>query len=541
MQHGLSSGYARGNLLTTSTVDYYSWSGTAGDTVYLASETPGNPSQSGLYYEIDRGDGGALTSFYANYNNQGQSTPITLPYTGTYYVHVGSDYSYTGEYRFRLTEAPPTVQLVTKYGTSVTNANTPTLVNSAPGHLTASAVAGYIGQGDPGGDFFSLGNVQAGTTLNLTLTKPGTSSLGGVLNIYNAAGVNLTNNTAAGATLTYTVPAGQGGAYYARVSSASQTTVSFWMNWNGIENEVPISFSSNYPMSLWLDNGSFGFNYTGSGDLYGISSAGLANTWHLVTATFTDGSASQDQLWIDGVKQTLTPAFGQRGAGALLGTSASIGSFANGGYAFTGTLDEVAFFNRTLSTAEIQAEFTARNSGSYSTLIVGQAPSAYYRLGETSGQISHDSSGKAYDGTFGTGITLGAAGALGGDSSTAYQFTNGLVSVVVPQSTGILGQYVLGDRRGQHHAAASDRQHATEPGHHLERRNRPLHIELFRRHERRHGQRHRQLRPARGRPRRQVRHERRHRLSCLQPNLHQRTGGNLSRLRRPAPAGQLSA
>ena len=71
-------------------------------------------------------------------------------------------------------------------------------------------------------------------------------------------------------------------------------------------------------------------------------------------------------------------------------------------------------------------------------------PSAYYRLGETAGQTAHDSSGKAYDGTFGTGITLGAAGALGGDSDTAYQFTNGLVGVVVPQSTGILGQYVLG-------------------------------------------------------------------------------------------------
>ncbi len=146
---GLNSGYGRGNLPNTSTVDYFSWTGTAGDTVYLASETPGNPSASGLYYEIDNAGGTALTSFYANYNNQGQSTPLTLPYTGTYFIHVGSDYSYAGEFRFRITEAAPTVQVVTKYGNLISNPNTLTLVNSAPGHLTGQA-AGYISQADPG-------------------------------------------------------------------------------------------------------------------------------------------------------------------------------------------------------------------------------------------------------------------------------------------------------------------------------------------------------------------------------------------------------
>ena len=151
-------------------------------------------------------------------------------------------YGYTGEYRFRVTEAPPTLQLVTSYDDSVSSSpNTPTLTNTSPGNLTAT-VAGYIGQGDGNGDFFSLGNVLAGTQLNLTLSQPANSLLGGVLNIYNAAGMNVTNNITAGNTLSYTVPAGAGGAYYARVSSASTTTVSFWMNWNGTNSEIPIGF-----------------------------------------------------------------------------------------------------------------------------------------------------------------------------------------------------------------------------------------------------------------------------------------------------------
>ena len=90
---------------------------------------------------------------------------------------------------------------MTYYDDSVSsNPNAPTLVNTSPGNLTAT-LAGYIGQGDPNGDFFSLGNVLAGTQINLNLTQPATSLLGGVLNVYNSAGTNLTNNLTAGNTL----------------------------------------------------------------------------------------------------------------------------------------------------------------------------------------------------------------------------------------------------------------------------------------------------------------------------------------------------
>ncbi len=246
---GLASGYGRGNLINTSLGDYFSWTGTAGDVVQVASETPGNPGSSGLFYQIENYAGSRLTYFYGNANGAGQSSPITLPYTGTYLIEVSANYGYTGEYRIRVTEAAPTVQLVANYDNAYNSSpNVPVLTNTSPGNLTAT-VAGYISQADPNGDYFSLGNVLAGTTLNLTLSQPANSLLGGVLNIYNSSGVNETNNVTAGNTLSYTVPAGAGGTYYARVSSASTTTVSFWMNWNGTNRRDPDRFLRHRPVA----------------------------------------------------------------------------------------------------------------------------------------------------------------------------------------------------------------------------------------------------------------------------------------------------
>ena len=37
---GLASGYGRGNLSSTSDVDYFSWTGKAGDTIQVAAQNP---------------------------------------------------------------------------------------------------------------------------------------------------------------------------------------------------------------------------------------------------------------------------------------------------------------------------------------------------------------------------------------------------------------------------------------------------------------------------------------------------------------------
>ena len=67
-------------------------------------------------------------------------------------------------------------------------ANVPTLAlqGAAPVHQVAT-VAGYVGQAD-GGDYYRLGNISAGTTINIGQTKPSNSPLSGILAILNSSG-----------------------------------------------------------------------------------------------------------------------------------------------------------------------------------------------------------------------------------------------------------------------------------------------------------------------------------------------------------------
>jgi hypothetical protein len=64
----------------------------------------------------------------------------------------------------------------------------------------------------------------------------------------------------------------------------------------------------------------------------------------------------------------------------------------------------------------------AAPAGNYVDLIKADAPVAYWRLGETQGDIAEDEIG-ANDGTYLNGVTLGAPGAVATDTNTAVTFT----------------------------------------------------------------------------------------------------------------------
>jgi hypothetical protein len=64
----------------------------------------------------------------------------------------------------------------------------------------------------------------------------------------------------------------------------------------------------------------------------------------------------------------------------------------------------------------------------YATMIMGDNPMAYWRLDETNGTTAFDSAG-GHDGTYSGSLTLGASGALPGDSDTAVHFSGGHVLV----------------------------------------------------------------------------------------------------------------
>ncbi len=140
------------------------------------------------------------------------------------------------------------------------------------------------------------------------------------------------------------------------LAAGAQTSVSFWMNWNGTNGVMPIGWGNNH--DLWLTNGFFGFNSNNS-DVYGISSAGLANGWHHVVAVFSNGSVTTNSLYIDGIAQTLIQ---QLGVPNLINVSVAStlhvsGFGANAGYKFTGLIDEVKVFDGALATTDVSTLF----------------------------------------------------------------------------------------------------------------------------------------------------------------------------------------
>jgi RHS repeat-associated protein len=87
----------------------------------------------------------------------------------------------------------------------------------------------------------------------------------------------------------------------------------------------------------------------------------------------------------------------------------------------------------------------AHAASSYSSIVLGDGPAAYWRLGETSGTTMTDSGPNANNGTYTGGYTLGQPGSLSGDSDTAVLFNGSSGYGLAPNSTSlsITGQLTL--------------------------------------------------------------------------------------------------
>ncbi|MBN8604209.1 MAG: cadherin domain-containing protein, partial [Planctomycetes bacterium] len=148
-------------------------------------------------------------------------------------------------------------------------------------------------------------------------------------------------------------------------TAGSKTTVEFWMYWNGGESQMPFGFNA---YDLYFASGKFGFN-TANSDIYGISSAGLANGWHHVAAVFTNGNVTQNQLFIDGVAQTLSQQLSTP-ISRTVSTSAAISGWATDvGYKFAGKLDELRIWNGARTADQINDFMYDRISGSTPSLL----------------------------------------------------------------------------------------------------------------------------------------------------------------------------
>jgi hypothetical protein len=86
---------------------------------------------------------------------------------------------------------------------------------------------------------------------------------------------------------------------------------------------------------------------------------------------------------------------------------------------------------------------------SYPSTVLGDTPLAYYRLDESSGSLTNDSSGNNQNLTYGAHAVLGQTGLIAGDSDTAAVAAGGAIGVVsTARGAGALSSAVA-SRRGR--------------------------------------------------------------------------------------------
>jgi hypothetical protein len=206
-------------LWSCSDQDWWAFTGNSNDVVTIAVENPGSPGSSSLAFNVFQPDGNPWTGFGSDGNGRGQQT-LTLTASGTFTVRVTCGQNFQGEYRLRVSKATPPVAMENEYNDELGYANILALAAGAPGHQV-SRVAGYIGLND-GGDYYRLGTLGAGVTINLQLSQPALSPLTGVLTLYDAGGGLVATNAVGVNTLSYPVTAATN--YYLRVTADSNTS-----------------------------------------------------------------------------------------------------------------------------------------------------------------------------------------------------------------------------------------------------------------------------------------------------------------------------
>lgn len=143
-------------------------------------------------------------------------------------------------------------------------------------------------------------------------------------------------------------------------SPGAKTSVAFWMYWDGTNGIMPVGWLRH---DLWLTGGFLGFN-TANSDVYGISSAGLANGWHHVVAVFTNGNVAANALYIDGVAQALSQRLSvPNNANAVVTTTLQVGGWqSDTGYRFSGRVDDLKVFDGALTGVEVSTLYAATHT-----------------------------------------------------------------------------------------------------------------------------------------------------------------------------------
>lgn len=445
---GMCFGAGRGNIRNIEDVDYWSFSAKAGDQVVLAIQTPGNPTASRLDYYLLDSAGTRVGSVYDSnyYGGHGQSPPLTIPSEGTYTVVIDYDQQYWGEYRLRVTKVPEGQQLESESNNTIAEANL--LDFAVNGERLENAISGYVGVPDLTGDFFSLGNLTAGTVIRLNQDQPSNSELDPLVEILFEDGnpVSLDSNQVLqldGDATDYAM------ANPVAAFPTTALTYELWMRTTDTSKAgslVSYASSSQYNEALLYNYKNLAPQINGTSYATGISAND--GRWHHIAWTW-DGITGTSLLYKDG---DLVHSNGNFRTGySLIGNGSivlgqeqdSLGGGFTDGEAFLGIMDEVRVWNTVRSPAEIQSNLYNSLTGNEAGLV------SYWNF---DGLSANDQTVNANDLTLGGGARLLEAGLQGDPSAqpTSLEFTtttNGIYYVRMADFAGegdLLSQYQMG-------------------------------------------------------------------------------------------------
>jgi len=200
-------------------------------------------------------------------------------------------------------------------------------------------------------------------------------------------------------------------------TSGSGTVFSSYMTSNS-NYSIQVFVNSSGDIRFWQVNNDVG-------TVEGTSVGGFndGNNHHVVITS--DGS--EYRFYVDGTDITGAVGNGDWFADTSNRNNIAIGTAViNGTPAqyFDGTIDEVFITSDVLTASEVTSLYASANNfdtSTYNGLVRSLSPSAYWRLGESSGTTATDEIG-SYDGIYTGSPTLGVTGLLEGDADTAVSF-----------------------------------------------------------------------------------------------------------------------
>jgi Concanavalin A-like lectin/glucanases superfamily len=285
------------------------------------------------------------------------------------------------------------------------------------GAVLASAPAAYWRLGESGGTAAAddSGQARAGTYLNgVALGQSG--ALGTDTN--TAASFDGANDAVAVPNLNLTGP----------------FTLELWLYLRGPGSTGATDYSTllgyDYTHRILWNSGTRQLLAQFDGNFWSMTTV-FPNAWHHIAYTF-DGST--ERFYVDG-----QPAGSHATTRPTWNAPFRLGDYDGSNYLLNGKLDDVAVYGRALPASELQSHVTAAG---YRASVMSHAPLAYWRLGESSGQVAVDGSGHGISALYTGGVTLAQAGALSVDPNPAASF-DGVDDAVSAPGLNLAGPFTL--------------------------------------------------------------------------------------------------